>query len=159
MNRLALVTFAICAMYAAPASAQQNPDEVGQMPVRDGMRMNNVAVLATTPSRIPSSRREMNRGREQVWSINPTPSQIETFAERALRRGGFQCSIMEAKLVSLFADGTPIVEVACEEDGGLVIADTDPIQFSDCFDLIGATGAIGPCRIPRNVARLGTTSR
>jgi hypothetical protein len=135
---------------AAPgviAGSGSNPDQAGRP-----LDASTMGILATTPSRIASSRREMNRGRPTTWASRPTPSQLHTFAERSLRRGGFQCTIAEVALVGEFTDNTLIVEVACQENGGLVIADSDPVQFSDCLDLVNTTGAIGPCRIPKNVA-------
>jgi hypothetical protein len=51
------------------------------------------------------------------------------------------------------------VEVACEEDGGLVIANSLPIQATDCFDLADGNGVIGPCRLPKNVAMIEAARR
>lgn len=121
-------------------------------------------IRATTPSRMERSRREMNRGREQVWQANMTPSQIHGYAESALRRGGFRCTIAEAIMIAQLSDGTPIVEVACQGTGGLIIADTNPLQATDCLDLTvdggfdaGNRGRIGSCTLPSNVASVAAT--
>ncbi|HZV85818.1 MAG TPA: hypothetical protein VFF48_12605 [Brevundimonas sp.] len=152
--RCLIVAAALVALATSPALAQSaevgdSRDSRATISAIDGRTS---GILATTPTRIASSRREMNRGRETRWAMNATPSQLRTFAERSLRRGGFHCTVAEVKLVAQLLDETPIVEVACQEDGGVIIADSDPVQFSDCLDLVNATGPIGPCRIPRNVA-------
>jgi len=114
-------------------------------------------LVSTTPSRLPRSREEMNHGRNPGWIANPTPSQLRGQTERALRDGGFRCTIAELDMVAQLTDGTPVVEVACEEAAGLVIANSYPIQFNDCLDLADGSGAVGPCRLPRNVAMLAAS--
>lgn len=114
-------------------------------------------LVATTPSRIGSSRREMNRGRQAVWNPNMTPSQIQTYAERAVERAGFRCTVADSAFRAQLADGTPVVEVHCRGAGGLVIADSEPIQATDCLDLPQAGlpdqgDRIDACRLPGNVA-------
>lgn len=116
-------------------------------------------VLATTPSRMEGSRREMNRGRERVWRANMTPAQTRRYAQDALTRGGFQCDVAEAVVVAQTRDGAPLVEVDCVEGGGLIIADANPMIATDCLDLgpdagIEAVdgGRIEACRLPANVA-------
>jgi hypothetical protein len=140
----------VSAPAAGPAAAQDrsnatNPGQFG--------------VVATTPSRMERSRREMNRGREQIWDPNMSASQTRTYAERALRRAGFECEVADAVLVAQTRDGTPLVEVDCAEGGGLVIADTEPMMATDCLDLApgvgmetNGTGRVEACRLPANVA-------
>ncbi len=151
----ALVIFAAVALAAPAATSASAQDGLPQPPqpsyTYNRMDGTTMGILSTSPSRIDSSRREMNRNRETAWATNPTPSQLRTMAQRSLRRGGYQCTIAEVDLVAQMLDKTLIVEVACTEGGGVVIAGTDPVQVTDCVDLVNATGAIGPCRIPRNV--------
>jgi hypothetical protein len=114
-------------------------------------------LVSTTPSRIGSSRREMNRGREAVWHPNMTPSQIQTYAERVVRRAGYRCNVIDSAFRAQLSDGSPVVEVHCEGAGGLVLADTNPIQATDCLDLPNAGlvvqgDLIDSCRLPGNVA-------
>ena len=140
----------VAAHAAAPVVAQDRPN--ASAPGQFG-------VAATTPSRMDRSRREMNRGREQVWQENMTPAQTRTYAERALRRSGFACQVADAVVVAQARDGTPLVEIDCIEGGGLIIADTQPMMATDCLDLgPGAgletvdAGPIEACRLPANVA-------
>lgn len=114
-------------------------------------------LVSTTPSRIGSSRREMNRGREAVWHPNMTPSQIQTYAERAVRRAGFRCTVVDSVFRAQLNDGTPVVEVHCQGAGGLIIADSEPLQATDCLDLPRTGGPdqganVDSCRLPGNVA-------
>jgi hypothetical protein len=148
MYRLALGVCALAALSGTPAFAQASTSDLRGVRI-DG---STLGILATTPSRMRGSSREMNRGRSMNWAANPTPSQLRSGAERALERGALQCTIVDVDLVAQMLDQTPIIEVACEEGAGVVIMDSDPIQFSHCQDLVGSTGVIGPCRIPRNVA-------
>ena len=147
MYRLALGVCARAAFSGTPAFAQATNSDLRGVRI-DG---STLGILATTPSRMGGSRREMNRGRSMNWAANPTPTQVRRGAERALERGGLQCTIVDVDLVAQMLDQTPIIEVACEEGAGLVVVDSDPIQFSHCQDLVGSTDVIGPCRIRRNV--------
>jgi len=140
----------VVAPAARPALAQDRPNATNP---------GQFGVTATTPSRMDRSRREMNRGREQIWDPNMSASQTRTYAERALRRGGFDCEVADAVLVAQTRDGTPRVEVDCAEGGGLVIADTEPMMATDCLDLApgvgmetNGTGRVEACRLPANVA-------
>lgn len=150
-------------LVSAPALAQTPPFSVHNI-YDTGSGLSEINgrtgdILATTPSRMPRSRREMNRGREAIWAANPTPTQIRNSTQRALRDGGLHCTIAELDMVGQLLDGTPLVEVACEEDGGLVIANSLPIQATDCFDLADGAGVIGPCRLPKNVAMIEAARR
>lgn len=150
MRALSLITLSAALLAVSPVTAQDNP--YTSNPAQLG-------IVATTPSRIEGSRREMNRGRDQVWRANMTPSQLHSYAQHALGRGGFVCSIAETALVGQTRDGAPIVEVDCADGGGLIIADTDPIVATDCLDLSPETAVIGrersrveSCRLPANIA-------
>jgi hypothetical protein len=140
----------VVAPAARPALAQDRPNATNP---------GQFGVTATTPSRMDRSRREMNRGREQIWDPNMSASQTRTYAERALRRGGFDCEVADAVLLAQARDGTPLVEVDCAQGGGLVIADTEPMMATDCLDLApgvgmetSGTGRVEACRLPANVA-------
>ena len=140
----------VVAPAARPALAQDRPNATNP---------GQFGVTATTPSRMDRSRREMNRGREQIWDPNMSASQTRTYAERALRRGGFDCEVADAVLLAQARDGTPLVEVDCAQGGGLVIADTEPMMATDCLDLApgvgmetNGTGRVEACRLPANVA-------
>ena len=153
------LAFAGLLLAAAPVLAQDGSSEAVTSPGQLG-------IVATTPSRIDRSRRELNRGRTQVWRTNMTPTQLRSYAEGALRRGGFQCVVHEALMVAQTSDGTPLVEVDCAEGGGLIIADTNPLQATDCLDLSPATGMaaangsrINACRLPGNVASVAAEAQ
>lgn len=162
MRALTLIAMATASLTSAPALAQEGGNPRGGPIGGSGDTGNAVlgfdtrssAILATSPSRMPRSRREMNRGLEATWASNPTPTQIRSATERAILRGGLHCTIADLTMVAQLRDGTPLVEVACEEDGGLVIADSTPIRVADCFDLASGDAALEPCRLPQNVARV-----
>jgi hypothetical protein len=164
---IALLTVAASwAIFAAtPASAQSGwgrtgsaaADAMSEDPEAGSMYgLPNAGLRATTPSRIPSSYEEMNRGRVAVWERRMTPMQRQSYAEQAVQRGGFECPVQEVAQVAQLADGTPIVEVACYGGGGMIIANTNPLQATDCMDLKAETdlsgGRLSECRIPANVA-------
>ena len=156
MRALTLLAFATASLAAAPAFAQTPPFSVHN-PNDSGSGLSEINgrtgdILATTPSRMQRSRGEMNRGRESIWAANPTPTQIRNSTQRALRDGGLHCTIADLTMVDQLRDGTPLVEVACVENGGLVIANSYPIRATDCFDLADGKGPVGPCRLPKNVA-------
>jgi len=159
MRTIALTAFLATSLIAAtPALAQSwndatvNRNDTGSGITAIGGRTGDI--LATTPSRLNRSRSEMNRGRESIFPVRPTPSQIRTTAELALERGGFHCTIAELDMVGQLRDGTPLVEVACEEQGGVVVANSTPVRAMDCLDIADGRGSIEPCRIPQNVARV-----
>lgn len=123
---------------------------------------------ATTPSRIESSRREMNRGRrggDRGYQMDMSPRETREYAERVIRRGGFVCTILEAAVVARSSNFAPLVEVDCDQGGGLILADTSPIQWTDCLDIpqggiqISHNNAIAACRLPGNVASVAGTSQ
>ena len=164
----ALTAAASCALFAAtPVSAQSvgGGSRIGSA-AADGMSedpeagsmfgLYNSGLRATTPTRIRSSYEEMNRGRVAVWERRLTPTQRQSYAEDVIRRGGFDCPVQEVEQVAQLADGTAIVEVACYGGGGMIIANTDPLQATDCMDLRAETdmsgGRLSECRIPANVA-------
>jgi len=116
---------------------------------------------ATTPSRIPSTRREMNRGRrgsDGGYPRNMTERQAHAYAERVIRDAGFVCNVVEARVAAQSGDRAPFVEVDCQEGGGLILADTWPIQATDCLDVpegginVGYYTGVVRCTLPGNVA-------
>lgn len=147
---------AATALVATSASAQSqgagssgtevlgNPSEIG--------------ILATTPSRIPSTRREMNRGRPTPFQVRMSPRQARRYARDLVARAELQCDVSAAELVAYTLENIPLIEVDCAE-GGIVIADSLPIQATDCLDLpppeqqAQLGGFILSCRLPGNVAR------
>ncbi len=164
----ALTTAASLAIFAAtPASAQSlggtartgsaAADGMSEDPEAGSMYgLANGGLRATTPTRIRSSYEEMNRGRVAVWERRLTPTQRQSYAEDVIRRGGFDCPVQEVAQVAQLVDGTPIVEVACYGGGGMIVANTNPLQATDCMDLTAETdlsgGRLSECRIPANVA-------
>jgi len=149
---LSLVALAAATLVTAPTAVAQTDRGRADM-----TSPSQLGVTATTPSRMERSRREMNRGRTSTWLVNMTPSQTRTYAERALRRGGFICAVAEAVTVGQTNEGAPLVEVDCVDGGGLVIADTDPVMAVDCLDLIPGSALtretrLDACRLPANVA-------
>lgn len=120
----------------------------------EGMAVGNSGILATTPSRMQRSRTEMNRGRDPVWRLSPTPSMVRTYARRSLERTNIQCTVNDVRLVTHFADQSPIVEVACNEGLGLMISDTEPSEVASCRVMETGNGVLGPCKLGRNVELL-----
>jgi hypothetical protein len=124
-------------------------------------------VTAETPSRIPSSREEMNYGRNQPPAPRSTAPARE-LATAAVARAGLVCAVAEAAVVGRTRDGGDLIEIDCVEGGGVIIADTDPIQVVDCLDLAPDEGQAGrrervitACRLPGNagLAGLGQSAR
>ncbi len=110
-------------------------------------------VTAETPSRIAGSREEMNRGRNTAI----TPSVQEQAAD-AVARAGLVCAVAEAAIIGRTRDGGPLIEIDCVEGGGVIIADSDPLQVTDCLDLAPDTGQGGrrqrivtACTLPGNL--------
>ena len=165
MIRIALsLAVAGIAMVATPAAAQLAPTPpVG--PGSSGMEVlgnpADAGLTATTPSRIPSSRREMNRGRNSPFQVRMSPRQARYHARDLVRRADLRCEVADAMVVAFTSEQVPVVEVDCRE-GGLVIVDTLPIQATDCLDLAPAN--VDPaedrfhltCQLPGNVSRVAS---
>lgn len=127
----------------------------GTAPEPDGLRIytpGQFGVTAETPSRITGSREEMNRGRN-----TPGGPSVEAQAATAVARAGLVCTVAEAAVVGRTHGGQPLIEIDCVEGGGVIIADTDPLQIVDCLDLAPDTGQAGrrqrvvtTCRLPGN---------
>ena len=108
--------------------------------------------VAETPSRIAGSREEMNRGRNTA--IGPS---VQEQAADAVARAGLACAVAEAAIIGRTRDGGPLIEIDCVEGGGVIIADSDPLQVTDCLDLAPDTGQAGrrqrivtACQLPGN---------
>lgn len=122
----------------------------------EGLRIYSPAqfgVTAETPSRIAGSREEMNRGRNTA--IEPS---VREQAADAVARAGLVCAVAEAAVIGRTRDGGPLIEIDCAEGGGVIIADSDPLQVTDCLDLAPDTGQAGrrqrvvtACQLPGNV--------
>lgn len=113
-------------------------------------------VTAETPSRIPSSREAMNYGRNRRGTPQPTPA-ARDLAAAVVARAGLVCSIAEAAVVGRTRDGGDLIEIDCVEGGGVIVADTDPVQVVDCLDLAPDEGQAGrrqrvitACQLPGN---------
>lgn len=109
-------------------------------------------VVAETPSRLAGSREEMNRGRNI-----PMGASVQDQAADAVARAGLVCVVAEAAVIGRTRDGGPLIEIDCVEGGGVIIADSDPLQVTDCLDLAPDTGQAGrrqrivtACRLPGN---------
>lgn len=122
----------------------------------EGLRIYSPAqfgVTAETPSRIAGSREEMNRGRNTA--IGPS---VQEQAADAVARAGLVCAVAEAAVIGRTRDGGPLIEIDCVQGGGVIIADSDPLQVTDCLDLAPDTGQAGrrqrvvtACQLPGNV--------
>lgn len=114
-------------------------------------------VEAETPSRISGSREEMNRGRN-----GPIVRPAGELAAEAVSRAGLTCSVVEAAVIGRTRDGGPLIEIDCAEGGGVIIADSEPLQVTDCLDLAPDTGQAGrrqrvvaACTLPGNAGLAG----
>ena len=109
-------------------------------------------VVAETPSRLSGSREEMNRGRNTAIGAS-----AQDQAADAVARAGLVCAVAAAAIIGRTRDGGPLIEIDCVEGGGVIIADSDPLQVTDCLDLAPDTGQAGrrqrivaACRLPGN---------
>ncbi|WP_324776502.1 hypothetical protein [Brevundimonas sp.] len=159
MARIAYSLAVAAAALVATSASAQTP---GSGPGYSGREVlgspSDIGIMATTPSRIPSSRREMNRNRPAPFQVRMSPREARRYARDLVARAELQCDVSAAELVAYTVDNIPLIEVDCAE-GGLVIADSLPIQATDCFDLptpeqqAQEGGFILSCRLPGNVAR------
>jgi hypothetical protein len=138
------------AALALPQSAQEPEGLRIYSPVQFG-------VTAETPSRMAGSRAEMNRGRNA-----PITVPVREQAAEAVARAGLICSVAEAAVVGRARDGGPLIEIDCVEGGGVIIADSDPLQVVDCLDLAPDSGQAGrrqriitACVLPGNAGLAG----
>ncbi|NJC41214.1 hypothetical protein GGQ87_001472 [Brevundimonas alba] len=124
-------------------------------------------VTAETPSRMAASREAMNHGRNGSASPDSNAAAREQ-AAAAVGRAGLLCTVAEAAVIGRTRDGGPLLEIDCVEGGGVIIADTDPMQVVDCLDLAPDEGQAGrrqrvvsACRLPGNagLAGLGQSAR
>ena len=133
-------------------------------PEPEGLRIYSPAqfgVTAETPSRMPGSREEMNRGRNSA--IGPS---VQEQAADAVVRAGLVCAVAEAAVIGRTRDGGPLIEIDCVEGGGVIIADSDPLQVVDCLDLAPDTGQAGrrqrivsACTLPGNAGLASLVKR
>ena len=163
MLRVALsLAAAVVALVATPAAAQVLNSGVPMGPGGSGTEVlgnpSDAGIVSTTPSRIANSRREMNRGRGTPFEVRMSPRQVRRHARELVGRADILCDVAEAEIVAYTEDNIPLMEIDCTEGGGIVIADTLPIQAMDCLDLAmpeeqaTQAGYALTCRLPGNVA-------
>jgi hypothetical protein len=148
MHRLAII---LLAGLAGPALALPQSDREPE-----GLRIyspTQFGVVAGTPSRIEGSREEMNRGRN-----TGADGSVQDQAADAVARAGLVCTVAEAAVIGRTRDGGPLIEIDCVEGGGVIIADSNPLQVTDCLDLAPDTGQAGrrqrivsACTLPGNL--------
>lgn len=165
---ISLAGAGLLALAATPAAAQMPTPSGGNFSRGEGDSVrysgrdviwapSDVGIHATTPSRIASSRREMNRDRTTPYELRMTRRQIRVHAEDLLDRADIQCDVADAEIVARTTENIPAIEVDCAQGGGLVIVDTLPIQATDCLDFEPVEGdvrgsGLQACRLPGNVA-------
>ena len=167
LSNLVFVTGTIALTLAATSASGQQVTSAGR-PNR-GLEVTRspaaFGIDATTPSRIASSRREMNRGLrggDGGFRMDMTPLQTREYAERVIRRGGFICDVVDAAVVARSDASAPLVEVSCGGGGGLVVADTTPLQWTDCLNIpaegiaVTRNSTLPACRLPGNVTPNGS---
>lgn len=145
-----------------PSSAQVLSSGVPSGPGGSGTEVlgnpSDIGITASTASRIPSSRREMNRGRSTPFAVGMSPRQTRRFASDLVGRAQIACDVREAMIVARTPENVSVLEVDCAQGGGLMIVDTVPIQATDCLDLpvveTRPTAGRAPmgCQLPGNVA-------
>ena len=153
------VAILLLAAFAGPVVAL--PQSVREP---EGLRIYSPAQfgeVAETPSRIAGSREEMNRGR----NAESGPS-VHAQAADAIARAGLVCNVAEAAVIGRTRDGGPLIEIDCVEGGGVIIADTDPLQVTDCLDLAPDTGQaerrqriVSACQLPGNAGLAERSAR
>lgn len=153
-------TPALAQNYAVPGSFTPN-GHVETYGVEGTRAAPALGIDATTPSRIASSRREMNRGRrggDRGFREDMNQDETVQYAERVIRRAGFACQVLDAAVVARSNAFAPFVEVYCSEGGGLVVSDTSPLQWVDCLDIpaegyeVTHNNVLSRCQLPGNVA-------
>lgn len=145
-------------LLATPAVAQDAGVSSGGGEIRDPSAFGRDAV---TPSRIVSSRIEMNRGRNGAPSQSLSTADLRYQAETAVSRAGFACTVQDAVPVGRTRSGRPLIEIDCAEGGGMIVADDDPVTAVDCLDLAPDDGQGGrrrrvvtQCTLPANLAAI-----
>lgn len=151
------VLFLALAM-TSPVTAQDGGVSTGGGEIRDGSAFGRDA---TTPSRIASSRIEMNRGRHTGQPQSLTTADVRRQAETAVDRAGFVCTVLEASPIGRTRSGRPLIEIDCAEGAGMVVADDEPVTAVDCLDLAPDAGQGGrnrrvvtQCTLPANLAAI-----
>lgn len=163
MKLIALAVAAAAAFFATSASAQVLDPGVPMGPGSSGVEVlgnpADIGLLATTPSRIDSSRREMNRGRNTPFQVGMSPRRARLHARDLVERAELRCEVADAKVVAFTSEHIPVVEVDCGY-GGMVIVDSLPIQATDCLDLTPASADPAEdrffltCELPGNASRV-----
>ena len=156
----ALTAAALFAANAATAQGRNggNPDHDGVIIYSPGQ----AGLLATTPSRIESSRREMIRAQYSAGDNPSFPSDpviIRREAQAAMDRSPERCQVIEADIVGVGANNTPIFETTCSSGVGFVVLSDRRRMAIECAALAAATEqrraardmlVVSECRLPGN---------
>ncbi len=163
--RLVLIILALAiASLCSTGVAAQTPGELSS-PIQGNKIIYAPSFLgsvAETPSRLASTRREMNRNR-----VNPSnlvrlpgdPATVLANAQAAMNRSGKTCEVVEAVTVGRAINGRFVYEADCAVgEGYLVVADfpADAVTCAALGDGIGDrerdrdTDVIDECKLPGN---------
>ena len=160
----ALTAAAVMAAGAVSAQDTSPPPINGGLPGTEGVAVHGgqAGMAATTPSRIRSSRREMNRGVYNA-SDNPDfptdPAIIRRDAQGAMDRSSERCQVSDATIVGAGADNTPIFETICAGGVGFIVVSGTQGVAVECGALAAATSdrsarrdmdVVSECRMPGN---------
>ncbi|WP_420479164.1 hypothetical protein [Brevundimonas sp. FT23028] len=153
MRRLLIAALLLA---APPALAQEAGPAGSHSQIRDPSAF---GLDAVTPTRLASSRIEMNRGRNTRLPPSISTAAGHRQALNALQRIGAVCTLVETRVVGRTRSGRPLIEVDCQEGGGMIVADDDPVIAVDCLDLAPDAGqggerrrVVSQCVLPANVA-------
>lgn len=118
--------------------------------------------VASTPSRIDSSSREMNRGRPLLQRADPIsndPAVWMRSAQAALSGAGRSCQVTEAIVVGRDLEHKAVYEAACADGPGFVVVDRRHPIAVPCAELVSGQGrrdldvdfvAVEQCRLRSN---------
>lgn len=158
-----VLALALALPVATPVAAQDGGVSTGGGEIRDASAFGRDAV---TPTRIVSSRIEMNRGRNTGAAQSLSTADVRHQAVTALDRAGFVCAVQEAVPVGRTRSGRPLIEVDCAEGGGMIVADDEPVTAVDCLDLAPDSGqggrrrrVVSQCVLPANVAAIAAEAQ
>lgn len=148
LRSMLAAALAVATMFTAGAASAQGtspPPINGGIENSDGVIIyspGQAGLLATTPSRIESSRREMNRAQYRVGD-NPRfptdPGIIRGEAQAAMDRSPERCQVTDATIVGVGAGNTPIFETVCSHGVGFVVLSDRRRVAIECAALAAAT--------------------
>lgn len=175
--------FAIATAGAVAAQTPLPPADLGQVSTNAGVSNssgvniaspNQMGIVATSPSRMSASRREMNAGRTNPRAVADLPDDPAIILEEAqiqADRADAVCDVTEAAVVGAARENMPIFEAVCSQGTGYIIVSGAYPQAVDCALLADGTGdrrrdrdmvVINECRLPGNqmtLARISTYAR